>query len=149
MKLFETVNEILDFAISMEATSESLYLDYAKGTKDENIRRTFERLANVERGHQEDIYKIKGKLDFDKKESWIKKLNIGKKSAENLTLPPSTNYFEILTFCIEKEKASADLYSRLAEDTQDTELKNLLKKLSIEEEEHILCFEKKIEEISN
>jgi len=140
MKEFNNINEILDFAIGEEQAAVDFYLQLASQSKNQQTKRVFEEYAEEEMRHKAKLVSIKESGVFSLSDEKVKDLRI----AEYLVdVKPSVNmsYQDALILAMKKEKAAFRMYSRLAEQATDPEVKTIFLNLAQEESKHKLAFE--------
>ncbi len=140
MKEFESVNDILDFAINSEQKAIDFYTNMASKTEIEYMKTVFEEYADEERSHKERLIRIKEDKVFPTDEINVVDLKI----ADYLVEAPSgeeLTYQDALTLAMKREKAAFKLYLKLSEKTKDEKLKKVFKVLAQEEAKHKLRFE--------
>jgi len=147
MKKFNSLNDILDFAINAEQDAINFYSNLYKITNNTDMKEAYKEFILEEQSHKDKLLKLKseGKL-FGIDESKISDLKI----SDYLTKQePHENmdYTESLVIAMDKEKAAYKLYSDLAKITKDAELKKIFKFLATEEAKHKLKFETEYDEI--
>ena len=138
---FNSVDEILDFAIRKEEEAAEMYTDLAGKVEKEYMRKLFEDFAREEVGHREKLLQIKqGKLLLPAEEK-VMDLKIGEYLAD---VEPSAvgDYAQALTLAMKEEKAAFRMYTGLAEAAADDEnVRTMLLGLAQEEAKHKLRFE--------
>ncbi|MBW2703873.1 MAG: ferritin family protein [Deltaproteobacteria bacterium] len=140
MKQFESVNELLDFAIKEEEGAAAFYSKLASKMDRPWMKKIFEDFAKEELGHKAKLVHIKdgGAVSLPKE----KVLNL--KLGDYLVVDePSDDmdYQQALVLAMKKEKSAFRLYSDLAEVAEDEALRDLLLGLAQEEAKHKLRFE--------
>ena len=142
-----TVDEILDFAIENEQAAVDLYTSLAEESKRPGIRDVFVNFANEERKHKKLLLSVKeGRRLLKPGREPVLDLQISDYTVAGDPDPDAT-YQSILLFAMKKEKAAFRLYTNLAAQTDDTEIKELLLGLAQEEAKHKLYFETEYDEI--
>jgi rubrerythrin len=137
---FNTIEDILDYAIGREKAAEALYLDLADRVTRPGMREAFLQFAAEERGHRERLERIKAGELPAVTEQEVKNLKI----ADHLVEPePTANmtYQEVLLFAMKAEKAAFTMYTKLADVTDDASFARVFKSLAQEEAKHKLRFE--------
>jgi rubrerythrin len=140
MKNFQTVDEILDFAIENEQNAADFYFKLAAFTKDKSIRVTFTLYAHEEIGHKEKLLKIKKDGNFHLEKQSI----LDMKVADYVIIQPvaeNMSYQDALILAMKREKAAYRLYTKLSAETDNTMLKELFIGLAQEEAKHKMAFE--------
>lgn len=140
MKNFETVDEILDFAINEEQMAVNFYSELADVAKTDDMRQVFTEFAGEEIKHKQRLLKIKEEGFYKMEKEQITDLKI---SDYVVNIKPSANmsYEEALILAMKKEKAAFKLYLALSERAPNAELKDLFLGLAQEESKHKLRFE--------
>ena len=137
---FDSIDEILDYAIGREQAAEALYTELADRVARPGMREAFLHFAAEERGHKERLERIKaGDLPAVTEEQ-VRDLKIG----DYLVEPePTANmtYQEALLFAMKAEKAAFTMYTKLAELTGDASFTRIFRSLAQEEAKHKLRFE--------
>jgi len=143
---FESIDSILDFAISKEEEAEALYLNMAELVERPGMAEAFSAFAAEEAGHRQRLLKLKaGKLPVMAAGA-VQSLGI----ADTLTeVVPSTNmtYQEALRFAMQAEKAAFKLYEDLAAAVEDSGWAEVFHALAQEEAKHKLRFEIEYDEV--
>jgi rubrerythrin len=140
MKEFETIDDILDFAIGEEEGAQKFYESLASSASSSGMREVFEGFAREERGHKARLEAIRGGKAREGFVEGVQDLKIGDYLVE-LDPTPETSYQEALILAMKKEKAAFKLYSDLAAVAPDEELKNTFLGLAQEEAQHKLRFQ--------
>ncbi len=135
-------NEIIDFAIKGEQDAVNFYQELQERSDFEGQKSLLKDFEQMEKGHINMLQNIKskGKNDY---------LVIPK--VENLSISdflvevePGSNmsYQDILIIAMKREEKALKLYQKLAEESENEEIKNLFLKLVSEESSHKNHFEK-------
>ena len=143
---FANIDEILDFAISKEKEAAALYTDLAQRVERPGMREAFLEFAREEEGHKRHLETIKaGQLPA----LTVREVQ-GLGIAENLAAPEASGnmtYAESLAFVIKAEQAAQELYTGLAEATDDPNLAAVFSALASEEAKHKKRFEVEYDEV--
>ena len=137
MKQFESVNEILDYAIANEQDAVDFYTGYADIAKGE-LKNVFLEFAQEEIKHKARLIKIKEERIFSFSQENIQGLSI---SDYTTNYSPDMSYQDALILAMAKEKAAFKLYIYLSEKTDIPFLKVFFLSLAQEESKHKLRFE--------
>ena len=140
MKEFTNITEILDFAIGEEQAAVDFYLQLAAQSKNQQTKKIFHAYAEEEMRHKSNLLKLKDQGSFHVPDEKVRDLKI----AEYLVdVRPSANmsYQDALILAMKKEKAAFRMYSALAGQAEDPEVKALFLNLALEESKHKLSFE--------
>jgi len=140
MEKFNSVEEILDFAISKEIESEKFYRRLTKWADSQTMCDVFDKFAIEELRHKMKLESIKHQDKTELDEEKIKNLGIAD-YVDNAQLQPDMSYADILILAMKREKASYRLYLDLAATALSEELTNTFLLLAQEEAKHKLRFE--------
>jgi len=137
---FDSVDEILDFAIEKEEEAYQFYLDLAERIERKNMIQVFQDFAKEELKHKEKLLAIKsGKLLAPASEK-IMDLKIGD-YLKDVEITQDLDYQKALILAMKAEKNAFLLYTKLASTTDNPDLKTTLLSLAQEEAKHKLLFE--------
>ena len=135
------MDEVLEYAIEKEQEAVDFYSELAGRVEAPAMRAVFTQFAGEERGHKAKLQAVKsGRL----------KLTLAKAKLPNLALSdylvadepsPQISYQDALILAMKREKASFRLYTDLAHEVQEPEVRDLLLALAQEEAKHKLRFE--------
>lgn len=139
MENFESVDDILDFAIGREIDAIRLYIDLAKKVEKPEMQKVLKGFAMEEQEHKIKLEDAKA-IGFVLKEEEVGSLGIAD-DIDGGEVRPDMSYADILVFAMKKENASYQLYTDLAKMAQDEEIKDMFLQLAQEEAEHKLRFE--------
>jgi len=138
---FESVDEILDFAIANETEASQFYTDLATKMDNPAMRKAFEDFALEEQGHRAKLEAVKrGEYPFEAKAIDVENLSLADYLVESEPRP-DMGYAEALILAMKKEKAAYKLYLNLAAVSPTGDLMNLFMSLAAEEAKHKLRFE--------
>jgi len=145
MKNFESIDEILDFAIQAEQGAVNLYTGLAEKSRIKEMKEVFMEFAKEEMGHKAHLLKIKEEGIIDLPNEKVNDLRISDYTGD---VAPSDDmdYSQALVLAMSQEKAAFKLYSKLAERAPDQQYKNLFLGLAQEEAKHKLRFELEYDE---
>jgi rubrerythrin len=145
MKTFESIDEILDFAMKSEQEAVDFYTKLAEKMKSREIKEIFLQFAQEEVGHKARLQKIKEEKVFDME---VEKVHDLKISDYVVSVQPSDDmeYADALVLAMKREKAAFKLYTALSERTDVPELKKVFQALAMEESKHKLRFELEYDE---
>lgn len=140
MQTFESINEVLDFAMKSEQEAVEFYTALAGKMQNEEMKEVFLQFAREEVGHKARLQKIKDEGLFDMEVEKIRDLKISDyvvrtKASEDM------EYSDALVLAMKREKAAFRLYTKLSERTEHPELKKVFQALAVEESKHKLRFE--------
>jgi rubrerythrin len=143
---FANIDEILDYAISREEEAAALYRDLAELADRPGMREAFLEFAKEEEGHRLHLESIRaGELPALTVHQ-VQSLGI----ADHLVACEPTaamTYAKGLVFAIKAEQAAQELYTGLAEATDDPNLAAVFTALAGEEARHKRRFELEYDEV--
>ncbi len=140
MKKWNTLEDVLDFAIDSEEEAVQFYTRLAERVEKPGVRAVFEGFAREEQGHKAKLTAIKeGRGDLPAPAK-IQDLKIGDYLVEQKP-DAELDYQQALILAMKKEKAAFRLYSDLADVAQDEKLRQTFQALAQEEAKHKLRFE--------
>lgn len=146
MKEFNSIDDILDFAIENEQKAVDFYKELASRTKNSEMRETFEHFAQEEVGHKAKLTKIKEEKIFNLGSEKIADLHLAD-YVDHVKATGDMSYQDALILAMKREKSAFVLYSKLAQKTTNTDLQNLFNQLAQEESKHKLMFEIEYDEV--
>jgi len=136
----ESVNDILDYAISREEEAAEFYLDLAERMERPWMRDTFVEFAQEEMGHKKRLQAVKqGRLLISAAHK-IQDLKIGDYLVD-VAPGDALDYKQALIVAMKREKASFKLYTDLAAAADSDEVREIFRSLAQEEARHKLRFE--------
>lgn len=140
MKTWETVEDILDYAIESEQEAAEFYGRLAQEVRSASMRRVFEGFREEELGHKKKLTGFRQAGDIQPAAAEVADLKIGDYLVD---VEPSgdLDYQQALIIAMKREKAAFRLYTDLAERTPDPRLQDVLLALAQEEARHKLRFE--------
>jgi rubrerythrin len=139
MEHFESVEEVLDFAIVRETESQDFYMKLAERMENPQMQEVFEQFATEELGHKMKLEAVKhGQILLEQKD--VESLDIADYVVD-VEPRPDMDYAEALVVAMRKEKAAYRLYLDLAALTKDEEMTDMFLSLAQEEAKHKLRFE--------
>ncbi len=143
MSQFETLDDILDFAIVQEKAAQKFYAKLfaeAEESKDSEKARIYQDLVEQERIHEEKLQKLRSShtrlaapdLTDLEKSGYLKALPLG----------PEMSLKEVFQYALKKEKSAKMLYNVLANNMPRGELADMFRMLASEESDHADYFRK-------
>ena len=146
MENFNSVDELLDFAVAKEEESACFYTNLAQGMQNLNMRQVFEDFAREELGHKAKLLAVKREKLLAPAEETIQDLKIADYLVEE-KVRDDMEYDGALRLAMQREKASFKLYTQLAMATDNVRLRATLLSLAQEEAKHKLRFEIEYDEV--
>ncbi len=145
MKDFNSINEILDFAIDNEQKAVDFYINLANRFQNKTMKTAFEDFAKEEMSHKARLTSIKEKGLFEMEKEEVLDLKIADYIVRT---EPTANmsYEDALKLAMKREKAAYRLYLKLSEKAPNADMKKLFLGLAQEEAKHKLRFEVEYDE---
>jgi len=142
---WNSVDEVLDFAIQNEQDAVDFYTDLAGRSESPNMAKVFAGFAKEEKGHKAKLERVKEGATLKPSEKKILDLKTGDYL---VAVDPggTLDYQEALILAMKKEKAAFKLYSDLAQAVDDVDLQKTMLALAQEEAKHKLRFEVEYDE---
>jgi rubrerythrin len=137
---FKSIDEAIDFAIKNEVKAYELYRDLAEKASGTGPKAIFEGFAEEELGHKNKLMEIKKSHDLSSLTPAVVDLKIADYTID-IVASKDMSYQDALLFAMKAEKAAFKLYSKLAENATDSDIKDLFQHLAMEESKHKLRFE--------
>jgi len=136
----DNLEEILDFAIAGEQEAHDFYMDLAKKVERPGMEGLFTQFAREELGHKARLEGIKKGVRSFPPAKQVTDLKIGDYLVE---VDPSATltYQNALILAMKRERAAFQLYTDLAAQSDDAEVKQIFEGLAQEEAKHKLRFE--------
>ncbi|MDO9511708.1 MAG: ferritin family protein [Bacteroidales bacterium] len=146
MRTFNTIDEVLDFAIQAEQEAVDFYNYLSNSAQSEGMRKAFVQYAQEEMGHKMKLLQIQSSGLFQLSAERVLDLRIADYLVDVI---PSTSlsYAEALQLAMRKELAAFRMYTELAGQAKNEEIKNVFQSLAFEESKHKLRFELEYDEI--
>jgi rubrerythrin len=149
---FQTIRELLQFAITKEQASQRFYTDMARQVKDIAAQKIFETISKQEEQHEEALKLEVLKQGYTLAEGpqaaesaefeWQEELDLDRESV-------SMSYTDALMMAIQKERAAFQLYTQLISMTQEPQMRKMLLGLAEEEMRHVIQFEREYDAVSH
>ena len=141
----DSVDKILEFAISQEEQAAKFYTDLAGRVEHKHMQRVFLDFAEEEKGHKTKLLGIREGGEMLPAEARVLDLKLGD-YLKDTRATSDIDYKEALVLAMKAEKAAYKLYYDLASATDDAGLKATLLGLANEEAKHKLRFEVEYED---
>ena len=141
MKEFNSLNDILDFAINEEQMAADFYNKLAEKMTQQEMKDNFEQYAIEELGHKAKLESIKAGKEYKVKAEKIADLKIADYIVDVDTEKENITYQEALIIAMKKEKMAFIMYMDLANAADDDATKKVFTMLANEEAKHKLRFE--------
>lgn len=135
-----SIEEALDFAISEEKGAVQFYTELAESVKSRAISAVLRDFANEEQRHKDKLERVKATGALTPVPGKITDLKISDYVVD-ITPHAGMDYRDALIVAMKKEKAAFKLYTSMAEQIDDENIKNLFLMLAQEEAKHKLRFE--------
>ena len=141
---FESVENILKFAIEKEAEAHDFYVEWAGKVGPAHLKQLFLTFAAEEQKHKEKLERAAKGSTFQPTDTKVADLKIVDYMVD-ITPTPDMDYQEALILAMRREKASFKLYSDLAAMSGGTDLQAMFTALAQEEAKHKLRMETEYE----
>ena len=145
MKEFNHIDDVLEFAISEEQAAVDFYLMLAEQAKNPQTRGIFSEYAGEEMEHKAKLLRVRETGSFEMPDQDVKDLRITEYLVD-MKPRPDMSYQDALILAMKKEKAAFRMYTALSERASDPAIKELFRKLALEESRHKLRFELEYDE---
>ncbi|MBU0755222.1 MAG: ferritin family protein, partial [Planctomycetes bacterium] len=129
---FDSVDALLNFAIKEEADAAAFYTELSSKMEKPYMKKVFSDFAKEELGHKAKLEGVKQGKYLDPSSKKILDLKIGDFLVED-SPEAGMDYQSALVLAMKKEKAAFQLYSSLADSTNDEKLRGTLTALAQEE----------------
>lgn len=140
MKSFNTIEEILLFAINSEQESVDFYSRLSAQVNNPEMKQIFRQYAHEEMNHKARLLEIRETGQMEVKTEKVNDLRISDYVVDVMP-SPDMSYSDALVLAMKKEKAAFRLYLDLAERANDEDVKAVFLNLAQEESKHKLRFE--------
>lgn len=140
MKSFNTIEEILLFAINSEQESVDFYSRLSAQVNNPEMKQIFRQYAHEEMNHKARLLEIRETGQMEVKTEKVNDLRISDYVVDVMP-SPDMSYSDALVLAMKKEKAAFRLYLDLAERASDEGVKSVFLNLAQEESKHKLRFE--------
>lgn len=145
MNQFDSVDDILDFAIGLEQDAVDFYKELATNAVSQDMAQVFEQFAREEIGHKARLKEVKEKGLYEMEPAALYDMHISDYLV-SVRPSPQMSYQDALILAMKREKAAFKLYMSLSERAGDPDMKSLFLSLAIEESKHKLRFELEYDE---
>ena len=139
MDKFESVDDILEFAIAEEVAANRFYMELAGKMENPAMAKAFEDFAKEELDHKARLEAIKQDKTLEPMEK-VTDLKLADYLVD-VEPQPDMDYQSALILAMKKEKAAYRLYTHLAAVAGDENLTKTFLRLAQEEAKHKLCLE--------
>jgi len=140
MKEFDSIDDILDFAIGEEEKAVDFYSELADKAKSDDMKQIFTSFAKEEMNHKARLLKIQAEKQYQYTEEKVLDLKISD-YVVNVKASADMSYEDALVVAMKKEKAAFKLYMALADKAPNAEMQKVFLSLAMEESKHKLKFE--------
>ena len=138
--VFDTLQQIIDFAIRKEQEAADFYHDLAANVKDKTVAAELQKMAGEEERHRDALMRNPVAFTAERERELIPNLKI----ADYTVVPsvgPDLSFEDAVNIAMHREKLSLDLYNQLAASADDPSVQTLFRNLAEEESRHKLYFE--------
>ena len=142
---FQTVRDVIDFAISLERVSQNFYKQLAEEVVDDGVHQFLLQMAQQEAIHEEQLRSVleggaddlSNEIDPGEIQSYVQAMEV----------PDVLDYKRAVKIAYDKEKASQMLYLILSNAAEAEYIKRLLKLLAKQEQRHKEFFAREYDRI--
>jgi len=145
MKEFNSIDDILEFAMSEEQKAVDFYSELAEKSTSADMKKIFVDFAKEEMDHKARLMKIKDEKAYTLDKEAVADLQISD-FVVNISVTPEITYQDALVVAMKKEKAAFKLYLTLSERAPNQQMKDVFLSLAQEESKHKLRFELEYDE---
>ena len=138
-------DEVVEFAIEKEQQAVDDYTAASKTVTRSHIRDMLLEFAAQEEAHKQKLLSIDRSAVEEASIVGIPDLKIADYS-DNVELTPDMDYQDLLAVAMKREQKAHNLYSTLASNSSEPDLKQLFEMLAQEEAKHKLALEKEYDE---
>lgn len=142
----KNMDEILAEAIEREQEAHDFYMQLAGRSRRPGMREVFEQFAGEELAHKAKLQRVREGTVALTPRGKVEDLGIAEHLAP-LAPQADLDYAQALSLAMQREKASFRLYTQLASQAQEEEVRRLFEGLAQEEARHKLRFEIEYDEI--
>ena len=135
-----TIDEILDYAIDQEQQAADFYTSLAGRAEKAGMKEVLLEFAEEEKRHKERLLAVKTGEHELTPEQEVLDLKISDYLVE-VDESDEISYQDALIIAMKRERAAYELYSDMAEKVPESQLKEVLAGLAMEEAKHKLFFE--------
>ncbi len=140
MQAFETLDDVLAFAIEREEEAAQFYMDMADKSDNQQMKDVFTSFAREEKAHKAKLQNVQKGENLTSAREKILDLKIADYLAD-VNPNEELTYNKAIVLAMKREKAAFKLYMILAERVDDPEVQVLFLELAQEEAKHKLRFE--------
>jgi rubrerythrin len=142
VRYFQSVKEILSFAISLEEEVSLFYADLMPKTSSKSLRAVIKEFIRQEQNHIKTLKSLIENCDSDLLSKAINLKISNYTTPININPSDSINYKHLLSMSIKKENACFKLYTDLARLTSDANVKDTFTLMASQEAHHRLAFQR-------
>ncbi|MBN1471262.1 MAG: ferritin family protein [Syntrophaceae bacterium] len=145
MLQFQTLDDILDFAIVQEIAAQEFYTKLSHETPSNDMQLFYRTLAEEEQTHEKELRKLKRRR-FDLVAPDLSELQ---KSGylDALPISPEMSLKDVLLYALKKERSAKMLYGVMADNMKQKDLVDLFKTLADQEAKHADFFRKEYDDV--
>ncbi|MCD6374376.1 MAG: ferritin family protein [Caldisericaceae bacterium] len=141
-----TLKNLINVAIKQEQNSQKLYQKGLDLAQDDETKKFFKRLRDEEVEHEKMLFNIRETelydMDVEINDPQLLEMAQSSHGSDDLYLPEDLTIADVLEIAMKRENMARIRYEKAARIAKDDEVKELLKNLANEEENHRLHVEK-------
>ncbi len=140
MEPMNSLEEILNFAIGEEQAAVAFYTSLRAQTPSAGMRPVLQEIIDEERKHEARLKQMQSEGIQPTSSAQVPDLKIADYLVE-IRPGPDLSYRELLMLAMQKEMAAVRMYTALADQVADADLRQIFRQLAQEEARHKLKFE--------
>ena len=137
--------DVLKFAIEKEEEAAAFYQEASRKAEKSHMKEAFQGMAKEEQKHKELLTHLDVEKVADKKVENVPDLKISDYLVD-VDYSPDMEYQDVLILAMKREKKAFQLYTNIADQTEDPDTKKLFQILAQEEAKHKLKLETEYDE---
>ena len=137
--------DVLEFAIEKEEEAAAFYQEASQKAEKPHMKEAFQSMAKEEQKHKELLIHLDVGKVADKKIGSVPDLKISDYLVD-VEYSPDMEYQDVLILAMKREKKAFQLYTNIADKTDNPDLKKLFQVLAQEEAKHKLKLETEYDE---
>ena len=145
MQDFQTLDDILDFAIVQEIAAQAFYTKLSHEAPSKDMQLFYRTLVEEEQTHEKKLRQLKSRT-FDMAPPDLSELQ---KSGylDALPISPEMSLKDVLLYALKKERSAKMLYGVMADNMKQQDLADLFKTLAAQEGKHADFFRKEYDDV--
>jgi rubrerythrin len=134
---FQSIGEIIDFAIDRERQAQEMYLSYARTSERKSFSRLLLTMAEMEKQHERRLSELTGRRSWASAFAAPARVELGfEEPLKEIAFSPDMDYGDFLVLVMRKEEEAEKLYLQLETLASASEARRLFRHLAGEERKH-------------